>query len=64
MEKCVVCGKPVPDYKPEYCCDGRECGCRGLPIEPCLCSYECGEKLFGRVEKQNKDKPDEEMPYD
>ena len=21
-----------------YCCDGRECGCHGLPIEPPICN--------------------------
>ena len=43
---CVICGKEVPDYKPIYCCDGSQCGCMGLPIEPCLCSKECAEWLY------------------
>ena len=38
---CMVCGKPMPDYEPQGCCDGRECGCMGLPIEPPICSEEC-----------------------
>ena len=44
---CVICQKPVPDYVPEYCCSGEGCGCLGLPIEPPLCSKECGNKLMG-----------------
>jgi len=31
---CIHCGKPVKDYQPEYCCNGHECGCYGLPIHP------------------------------
>jgi hypothetical protein len=26
----------------------------GLPIEPCLCSYECGERFFGRPLSQDE----------
>lgn len=50
--KCVICGTYVKDYEPEYCCSGRECGCMGLPIEPCICDKEeCNEKIFGRRDK-------------
>lgn len=44
---CIVCGKQVTDYVPQLCCDGRECGCRGLPIDPPVCSPECWKKLTG-----------------
>lgn len=47
--ECFVCGTPVPDYEPEYCCDGRECGCMGKPIEPPLCSVECAEMIYGKA---------------
>ncbi len=48
MNKCIICGINVKDYKPEYCCDGKECGCQGLPIEPPLCDNEkCQEKIYG-----------------
>ena len=40
-ETCLICGKPVPDYEPEICCDGTDCTCQGGPIEPCVCSQEC-----------------------
>jgi hypothetical protein len=39
--KCIVCNTNMPDYEPEYCCNGRDCACRGLPIEPPICSTEC-----------------------
>lgn len=45
--KCIVCGEIVSDYKPEYCCDGRNCGCMGKPLEPPICSKECYDKIFG-----------------
>lgn len=44
-EPCVVCGAPVYDYKPKMCCNGSECGCKGLPLEPCTCSKDC-EKIY------------------
>lgn len=48
---CLICGKPVPDYVPEYCCDGRECGCFGQPIDPCCCSKECEDAVFSHIGK-------------
>jgi len=41
MDKCIICAKDVPDYNPKYCCSGEECSCRGLPIEPPICSDIC-----------------------
>lgn len=54
MDTCIVCGTPVPDYKPEYCCDGRECGCMGKPIEPPICSGECFDALFDKIFKREE----------
>ena len=34
---CEGCFVEVPDYEPEMCCGGFECGCMGQPIEPCWC---------------------------
>ena len=40
---CVVCGKKCDV---QYCCDGRECGCYGLPIEPPICNKKkCDKEL-------------------
>lgn len=49
MCRCVVCKKEYADVEPQMCCNGRECGCMGLPIDPPLCSKECGEKLFSSI---------------
>lgn len=38
------CGNPACENEipePEMCCDGRECGCMGQPIDPSFCSNEC-----------------------
>lgn len=43
---CLICNRPVPDYTPEYCCYGDGCGCRGQPLEPCVCSPECSAALM------------------
>ena len=43
---CDVCRIPQPDFTPEYCCNGIECGCMGMAIEPCLCPV-CEKQLFG-----------------
>ena len=34
---CMTCFAPVPDFEPEICCDGTDCPCNGLPLEPCFC---------------------------
>jgi hypothetical protein len=46
METCMICKKDMPEYKPEYCCNGMGCGCLGLPIDPPVCSDKCHEKLL------------------
>lgn len=38
---CMTCGEPLEDYEPKMCCDGRECGCMGMPTEPPVCSSLC-----------------------
>lgn len=46
---CNGCNAPIQvpnDYEPEYCCDGRECGCYGLPVNPMFCDA-CEERVFG-----------------
>jgi len=40
MSNCIICGKPL-DYEPQYCCDGKDCGCMGGPVEPPVCSTAC-----------------------
>lgn len=49
LELCLICGKPVPDYKPEMCCNGRDCTCRGLPINPPVCSDACETALYENI---------------
>lgn len=51
---CDICGKIVIGYKPQLCCNGFECGCMGKPVEPCVCSDECFEKL--KVESRKHEK--------
>lgn len=50
-ESCVVCGKFVEGFK--YC----YVSFAGVnkPVEPCLCSNKCGDKLF-KYEKKREDK--------
>ena len=48
-EKCIICGKPVPNYEPVMCCDGDMCGCQGMPIEPCTCSKECDAAVYDYI---------------
>lgn len=51
METCLICTKPVLDFVPKYCCNGLDCGCMGLPIEPCICSDKCWEALMKGIGK-------------
>jgi len=45
LHRCLICNRPVPDYEPEMCCSGSDCGCMGMPTEPCVCSRECWDAL-------------------
>lgn len=69
----MICGKPVPGYKPQYCCDGRACGCYGQPVEPCVCGSQYWDALMSgigetmeerriaaRIEKWRKVEPGQE----
>ena len=50
---CEVCGEEYWGEEPEGCCDGRECGCMGRPINgPFVCSEECYEK--GKTNKRDR----------
>ena len=51
MYECLICCKPVPDYEPSFCCNGRECGCMGQPTEPCVCSDACADALYNGIGK-------------
>ncbi len=37
VDPCEKCSAPVYGWIEERCCDGRECGCMGLPCTPCWC---------------------------
>ena len=45
-EHCEACDKFVPGFEYQMCCSGFECGCMGKPVEPCVCSEECWDKLI------------------
>ena len=44
---CWNCGK-VEIAEPVGCCDGRECGCQGLPIDPPFCSGKCQDEYYSK----------------
>lgn len=46
INRCLICDALVPNYIPEMCCSGEQCGCRGQPTNPCVCSDACEEALF------------------
>ena len=50
---CWNCGE-VEIPEPVGCCDGRECGCMGLPIDPPFCSEKCQEEYY--TKKLNRKK--------
>lgn len=40
---CFYCGEEmtqdeIENYKPTLCCNGRDCACMGLPIDPPCCT--------------------------
>jgi len=38
---CEICDKEI---EVQMCCNGRDCGCMGKPVEPPVCSDECFKK--------------------
>ena len=65
---CMICKKEVPDYEPEYCCNGQECGCYGEPLMPCICSEKCKDVLLARCGVTSTDEivelpDDDNIPY-
>ncbi|NRD80331.1 hypothetical protein HPT25_23700 [Bacillus sp. BRMEA1] len=47
-DSCFTSIRVKRNYKPEHCCNGFECGCYGMPINPVFCD-KCEQKIFGKV---------------
>jgi hypothetical protein len=45
-EECEVCGEFVEGFEYRTCCNAFDCGCMGKPVEPCVCSEECWNKMM------------------
>lgn len=50
--KCCKCDREVKDYTPELCCNGNDCGCLGLPIEPPICRKCDVFQMYGDLQLQ------------
>lgn len=42
VAECLACGKDLPDFETQYCCNGNYCDCGGWPINEPICE-ECEE---------------------
>lgn len=49
-EECEVCGEFIPGFEYQRCCNTFDCGCRGEPVNACLCSEECYDKSLSNEE--------------
>lgn len=47
---CMNCGKDIEGLP--FCCSGTDCGCKGLPIDPPICSKECSLELYAKTGKR------------
>lgn len=45
---CIICGTEI---EIQMCCNGRECGCMGQPVEPPVCSSKCEDELYNNFDK-------------
>ena len=58
---CEICGTPIHIV---MCCDGRECGCMGMPTEPPVCDDpKCYEEYFAMIGKV-LERPEETVEFD
>jgi len=48
-ENCEYCGDFVEGFEYKICCNAFDCGCQGRPVEPCVCSEECWNKLINNI---------------
>jgi len=49
---CQICDKEFYSEPSKTCCNGGDCGCMGLPIDPIVCSDECYQKLINKEYEQ------------
>jgi hypothetical protein len=40
-EYCIKCGIFVDGHDNHMCCNSFDCGCMGMPTNPCFCSEKC-----------------------
>ncbi len=52
--ECQVDGCTNEIETPKMCCDGRECGCMGMPTEPPVCSEECYIAYIKQIRGEDK----------
>lgn len=53
INNCMYCGSNFAGPEPQMCCDGRECGCMGMPVDPVICSPACWEALTAEATRGN-----------
>jgi hypothetical protein len=56
QNRCCVCGDDLGEIHLQACCDGAECACMGLPIEPPCCSYWCTWVLMNEAEAESSNR--------
>ena len=58
LVNCMSCGDEYLSEEPKYCCNGSDCGCMGMPIDPIICSIECYYELpmFNKLSAEEKQK--------
>lgn len=59
LDTCPECGDEI-----QYCCSGHECGCMGLPIEPCSCYDTVSDTVHGDAEVSPASEKRDELPTD
>jgi len=63
-EYCQICDTFVEGFEYQGCCDGRECGCMGMPVEPCICSNKCWDMLMAKTGKIISEAPVVKTTYE
>ena len=49
---CLECSVELhEDYEPEMCCNGRDCGCMGMPTSPPFCHDKSCCKRYNQRNK-------------
>lgn len=54
LVNCINCNKEFY-MEIKMCCDGKNCGCMGMPIDPIICDENCYKEYIKKINNKIKE---------